>query len=359
MKRNNKYKYEVGEVVNDTLRIVSQTRHSKRNEKAYEVRSLVYPDAPTYIVKEKGLDAGNRCAYRNGTKIYEGNSLYSIEWLRPYLIDIEEAKTIGFGSRQEIMFRCPYCYSTKKHKPNTLTSTSNNNYPCRNCSKGTSYPELFMLAYLEVKGIEYEYQKVFEDLKGRSFDFFIYNKGLVEVHGGFHYKETNFKTFTKTTQSDKEKQEYCKKHNIPYIEIDARESTFKFIKESINQSILPSIRKEEAQLILNHIEKNKRYPVKEIVKLYTEGKSTIELGHMFDISHETIRNILQKSNIFITGNKRLVRCTTGEVFNSIKEAADWVGLKSPSSLNVSLKKACRYAGKHPITGVPLQWEYVE
>ena len=44
--RERKYKYQVGEVVNGTLKVVSQTRKNKR--KAYEVQSLIYPDA-SYI----------------------------------------------------------------------------------------------------------------------------------------------------------------------------------------------------------------------------------------------------------------------------------------------------------------------
>ena len=41
MKKSN-YKYQVGEIVNDTLKVVSQTRHHKYNSKAYEVQSIPY-----------------------------------------------------------------------------------------------------------------------------------------------------------------------------------------------------------------------------------------------------------------------------------------------------------------------------
>lgn len=59
---------------------------------------------------------------------------------------------------------------------------------------------------------------------------------------------------------------------------------------------------------------------------------------------------------------RKIRCiNTGEIFNTIAEAAKWCGLKNGSSISqVCLKKSNRQsAGKHPITNEKLKWEYVE
>ena len=93
-----KYKYQVGEVVNETLEIVRQTKgelRKNRIEKEYEVKSLVYPNAPTYIIGEYSLRDGTGCAYKFGNRVFEGNSLYNEEWAKPYLVDIEQAKTIA------------------------------------------------------------------------------------------------------------------------------------------------------------------------------------------------------------------------------------------------------------------------
>lgn len=58
---------------------------------------------------------------------------------------------------------------------------------------------------------------------------------------------------------------------------------------------------------------------------------------------------------------KLVRCiNTGEIFHSISEAAAWAHIKSKSNIRECCNGSGRYktAGKHPITGEKLKWEYV-
>ena len=59
---------------------------------------------------------------------------------------------------------------------------------------------------------------------------------------------------------------------------------------------------------------------------------------------------------------RKVRCiNTGEIFNTLMDAARWCGLKNGSSISqVCLKTGKqKTAGKHPITNEKLFWEYIE
>ena len=59
---------------------------------------------------------------------------------------------------------------------------------------------------------------------------------------------------------------------------------------------------------------------------------------------------------------KLVRCiNTGEIFHSIPEAAAWANIKSKSNIRECCDGSGRYksAGKHPITGEKLKWEYVD
>lgn len=83
--KKKKHVFKVGEIVNDSLKIVSLTRDGKQNRRAYEVQSLNYPDAPTYIVIEYKLLNGQRCAYSNGNRIYQGNSLWNEKHIREYI----------------------------------------------------------------------------------------------------------------------------------------------------------------------------------------------------------------------------------------------------------------------------------
>lgn len=57
---------------------------------------------------------------------------------------------------------------------------------------------------------------------------------------------------------------------------------------------------------------------------------------------------------------RKVRCiNTGEIFNTATEAAQYCSLKSRSSITLCCKGNKDSAGKHPITGERLHWEYVD
>ena len=69
----------------------------------------------------------------------------------------------------------------------------------------------------------------------------------------------------------------------------------------------------------------------------------------------------KKINYLGTNNPRArkVKCvTTGEVFNTMKEACEKYNIS-----NQNISKCCRgrlkSAGKHPVTGEKLKWEYVE
>lgn len=55
---------------------------------------------------------------------------------------------------------------------------------------------------------------------------------------------------------------------------------------------------------------------------------------------------------------QMIRCIeTGEVFPSITEATKWCGLKSHSNIREYLIGKYKSAGKHPVTGEKLHWEY--
>lgn len=57
-----------------------------------------------------------------------------------------------------------------------------------------------------------------------------------------------------------------------------------------------------------------------------------------------------------TCGKKVICLTTGEVFRSAAEAVRWCG---SSKVYLCCKGERTYAGKHPITGEPLQWDWAE
>lgn len=412
------YRYKIGEVVNETLKIVSQTKlpKGKYKRKAYEVQSLIYPDAPTYIVQESSLLNGSGCAYKSGNRVYEGNSLYTLEWVRPYLVDIEESKTLTHKSGKKIKVKCtnPSCMRIRYMVVNKLI---NRGFSCRYCNSNIKYPEKFMIAYLEVKGIKYEYQKIFKDLPNRRFDFYVKGIGLIETHGEQHYNREGRNSVWKNAHeksilSDKDKRIYCKRKEINLVEIDCREPSFDFISNKIQDSILPNIKEAEKNKIKEIIQKNSSYDItgmlkiynktesiysvgkkyklspttvsnifkrnginiqeinkkhkeEEVISLYIELKSAVKVASMLSISYNTVYRILEKNKVQPVGlisryNSKKVLCkTNNKIFDSLQEAREWCNLSSISGIGKVCKGERKSAGKHPVTGEKLTWEYVD
>ena len=92
-----------------------------------------------------------------------------------------------------------------------------------------------------------------------------------------------------------------------------------------------------------------------------KGKASGE-NHPFYGKHHTEESLdkMSKNRLGKCGKK--VRCiNTGEVFDTMMDAARWCGLKTSSSIGQVCNKTGKQktAGKHPITGEKLYWEFVE
>lgn len=363
-----KYRYKIGEVVNGNLKIVEQIRvpnGENRIGKGYKVQSLSYLDAPVYSIAENNLNKGQSCSYEAGRRVYESNSLYSIERIRPYIVDIEEAKTISSKSGKEVEFKCPECEQKKSMKPLTLM---NQGFSCPKCSISISYPELLFKSVNDYfnKGFIPEQKLPNSSLR---FDFVNYKtKVIVETHGIQHYKDNAFFNHKHTIESDIAKRRYCEKNNWTLIELDCQISEFEYIINNINANeLLPNINEEDKEGILKIMEENKRYPIKEIITLYKfSDYSTLEISEKFKMSYGTLRNILKKNGVNLRrmgkvhGSKKHVRCVnTGKEFSSALEASKWCGLKQGTSIGYVCNGKRKSAGKHPITGEKLTWEYVD
>ena len=300
-KSNKEHMYKKGDIVNKTLKIIEQTRmrHGKYTQKAYIVQSLAYPKVENnYIVSESDLKKGNGDAYLCGKRICEENSLWSVKHIRPYIIDVEKAKKLPKNSDVPQKFKCDTCGRVKKMTSSNLIKRG---IMCNICGAGTSYPELFFMSYNEVKKLGFSPQQTFDDFQGHIFDFVDYkNKIIVETHGEQHYYAgTGYMDYKKTSDSDKRKREYCQKKDWLLIELDCRKSQFEYIQKSIaSEPILEDIKYEEIDEIVKNIEKNKKYPTKDIIKMYTvENKSCKVIGDFLNIDEGVVRNILSRSNV--------------------------------------------------------------
>lgn len=320
--------YNIGEIVNNSLIIVEKGRCKKRkNAKSYIVQSLKYPKAPPYKVYESHLKNGHGCAYSSKPckRVFEGNSLWSLKWARPYIVDIEYAKTIPpHKNSVKIDFKCPDCNRVKKMTPTAFVSCEG--MACSFCSSNKYYPELFFEAYNEVKNTGFLPQQSFKEFKNHIFDFVNPDTmTIIETHGSQHYdKECNW--YERTHKSDTRKRKWAKDNNYNLIELDCSKSEFNYILNSINKcTALPNINKEEERKILKKIQENKRYPVQEIIHLYTNNSlTTTKISEIYGYTPGVIINILKKNNIEIKGNKKklpekeIIKLYTVENMSSIK-----------------------------------------
>lgn len=209
-----------------------------------------------------------------------------------------------------------------------------------NDKKGISYPERFMIAYLEVKGIEYEYQKKLNNSK-RRFDFYIPSLNtVIETHGLQHYEEVNLYDHKRTVESDQFKRKYCKENNITLIELDCSRSEFNFIKNNIKENTtLPNIKKNEEKEIMRIAEEYSYYDVEEMLRLYNEeGLTFLDIGVKLNIKETTVGMVLKRNgveSIEITQNK--VEGNEEEICRLYEDGMSIVDIDKKFNLKNSLK----------------------
>lgn len=291
-------------------------------------------------------------------------SLWSIKELRKYIIDVEKAKKITTGSAKKINVRCPDCSIEKEMIAQMFVRQG---LSCL-CTNGNSYPERLFTSYLESKGIAYDTQVKFDDSQRRiDFKVIINGKTLyVETHGMAHYKDVNTKSWKdahkKTVASDMAKRKWCENNNQTLVELDCRESSFSFIRNSIEQSILPNITDDEAQAMTELLELNKLYPVKKIKKLYVEDKlSTWEIQDIVNIDNQTIKNILHRIDVPMrdSGSKRkMIKIVeTNQTYKSVLIASKELGLNQGALSRHLSGKGNKSCGKLPNKD-KMHWIYV-
>lgn len=289
-------------------------------------------------------------------------SLWSVKHLRPYIVDKNIAEELTTGSNKPIKLKCPYCEVSKEMK---VYKFAERGMSC-NCTVGISYGNLAFDCYQKHLKLNFKSEQVLEGLENRRVDFANYNTfQIVEVHGLQHYKDTQgiwTNVHEGAIEQDKSKREFANNPNNPYslIELDMRKSTWEQFKQAIeNEPTLPNMNKEDEIAILEMLEKSKRYPVKEIKRLYLEEyKSTIEIGKIINISNVQVRSILIKNGVSMRNSQKMVRLKeTGEVFKSIREAGILLNIPY-QSISDNVRGRTKSCSKHPITGDRLHFEFV-
>ena len=353
------YRYSVGQIVGQgTLRIVEKTK-GRRNQKSYKVQSLKYISTQPYLMNEDSVDKNTKDLYLSNRKICPENSLWSNKNIRKFIIDVEEAKRLAPYHNKPIRVLCPECKTEKKITPNALSTKED--IACKNCPSYLSFPEKVFYQYLLLRDLYYDRHVTLNDFN-REFDFIDKFGNIYEVNGEQHYKQSKStaweNAYKKSKTSDKEKIEYCNRKNINLTFIDCRKSNFNYIINSIQNTLEDRLEEKEIEVIKYNVAQMDKN-ISAMLDKYKEGCTVKELSTRYSIKEGSVYSLLKKYGIKRKPVCRKIKCiNTGELFNTIAKASDTYNIDSSS-----ISKACRgrqiYAGKHPVTGEKLTWEYVD
>lgn len=356
--------------------------------KAYICKCLICGNE--FIITEGNLKLGKGCNACNGNKAIKGFS--DIATTHPHLIKYfknkDDAYKYKYASNDKVWMICPNCGEEKFMK---ISHLSYYGLSCSKCSDGISMATKTIINIFKQLNVEFEteYQPkwckyLFKGkLKQGRYDFYVYfvNK-IVEVDGGFHFKDNNMNGQTKEDSMyiDDEKDRLALEKNIKVIRIDCdydNSDKFEYIKNSIINNISFNKTFDISNVNWTLIEKeSKKNLFKDICNIWNETKDIEYIQNKFSISKTTIRRYLNdgnklnlceyngkkeigKSITIINKRKQIaVFCiTTNKKFNSLTEASN---LYNVPTTNIS--KCCK--GQRNLAGqlkdgTPLVWMYYD
>lgn len=324
--------FKVGDVPIQNCKVIKVNR--KYSGISYILQCVKCGEISKNKVEENELNRGVGTKKVHNGKTCEASSAYYVDYIKKYALDSEALKQYTPFSHKRMKFKCDKCGDVNEH---ALSNVASFGYSCRKCSPKTSFLERFMMSYFRVKGINYQYQKIFEDFKMKRFDFYLTDTNEVcEVHGGQHYKNIAFFNSEKVKKSDAEKREYCTIKGIGYIEIDGRKHSIQFLQEQINKSKLPSIKDYELSDIVCGINELV-YDIENFVSMHKNGSSIKEIANHHNTSESTVYKYLRGVGYKIkNSNFKQVQCIeTSEVFPSLESASI-----AKNTHSIAIKNVC-------------------
>ena len=327
--------------------------HPNENCKIYYCKCYNCGD-DTIEITESHLNENRGCPTCHSKKITVGiNDLATTDsWMIKYFINEEDTKKYSSNSNAIVDMSCPFCKRNKKYMINKLYS--NKKMPCQ-CNDTISYPEKFLINFLEQLGINFTYQltsKHFDWCQNYKYDFFIpCINTIIETNGAQHYKSTSgyFGNIEQIILRDKDKEKIARNNGIEnYIKLDCSKSNITHIKNSINNSnLLFLLNKTENDI---DWESCNTYATKNIIKEVCNYKNShpftsgVKIANIFHLNPTTISRYLNKGMQWgwcIYGGR--TRCI--EVFKcnkslGIYKSASELSKKFLNDFDVSLNTEC-------------------
>lgn len=206
-------------------------------------------------------------------------------------------------TRDWVKVICNDCHIVKHIRVDHFTKQSSYCYDCNNrerklkkLNKMRSYGESIVEEVLKQQGIRYKPEKSFSWLPRRRYDFYLIDDDIViEVHGIQHYEEQGagrrfHNTLKHQQEVDKLKYDEATQRGLKYIEIDAREHFYEYIKNSIINSDIPTDKVDWSEVFLKTTDNS---IIKSIIKGYNEGMTLKEISDITNINTSTISTRLE------------------------------------------------------------------
>ena len=259
------FRYRVGEVVNNTLLIISA--YKNKHGKCYNYKCLV--DGYENHILESNLLKGVGCPVCTNRIVQPG--VYDIATTNPEMAklfyDINDATKYPMHSNEYAYFKCPRCGCKIKA---CIDKVARRGLSCRRCGDGISYPNKFVYNFMEQlsnlynsKDVLFEFtpEKSFpwsmnfkhnnKKLSGKKiYDIYIDTHNIIiENHGDYHYENRfgcigDARSLVEVKDNDAIKKHLAISNGIEesdYIILDCYKSDMLHIKHSIMSSNLPML----------------------------------------------------------------------------------------------------------------------
>lgn len=301
--RKTEFIYDIGDIIKgrySQIEILEQIRtkyYNKNNRKFYKYKCLKCSYENN--INESILVKNVGCPVCANKKVMLGvNDMWTTDsYMAKNLANPSDGYKYTKCSAVKVDWICPDCGNIIKNK--AISKIYTYGLKCPYCGDGISYPEKFVINVLNQLNIEFEYQKTFDWLKNRIYDFyFIFNNNeyIIETDGIFHIIDNTMSKQTKEESKiiDNYKDEMAYKNNIKIIRINCIRSELKYIKNSIIESELSKLFDLSNIDWLKCHENGCKSMVKEVCESYNKGYNINELILIFPICKNTVRNYLKQ-----------------------------------------------------------------